>query len=458
MNRNIEHYIQPGKRVHLVGIGGVSMSPLAEVLRGKGVTVTGSDMKESETVSHLRTLGIPVTIGHLPESVKGADCLIRTAAVHDDNPEIAAALAGDIPVFERAQAWGAIMGHYKNALCVAGTHGKTTTTSMCTHIFLAAGRDPSVMIGGTLPILGCGHRVGHGDTIIAESCEYCNSFLSFAPTVAVILNVEADHLDFFQDLDDVERSFRAFADKVPENGLIIANCEDENTMFTLRGEERDVMTFGVDKGDVHAEHLSMDQGFGSFDVMYQGKKYAHLDLSVPGVHNVKNALAAAAAAIALHLPGKAVEDGMRDFRLPGRRCEYKGMYNGAEVCDDYAHHPGELAALFDTAAALDFKRVICAFQPHTYSRTHELFDDFVEVLKRPAVTILAEIFAAREDNDIGISSADLAAKIPGSVFCPDLKDVTAKLKRIAQPGDLILTVGAGDIYLAGEALVKEGEK
>ncbi|MCI8699167.1 MAG: UDP-N-acetylmuramate--L-alanine ligase, partial [Oscillospiraceae bacterium] len=300
-----------------------------------------------------------------------------------------------------------------------------------------------------------GHRVGHGDTIILESCEYCDSFLSFFPTVAVILNVEADHLDYFKDLPDVEKSFRAFADKVPENGLIVANCEDENTMATLEGEVRPVMTFGVEKGDVHAEGLSMEHGFGSFDVIYRGEKYAHLDLSVPGVHNVKNALAAAAAAIALKVPGRAVEDGMRDFRLPGRRFEYKGMYHGAEVCDDYAHHPGELAALFDTAAALDFKRVICAFQPHTYSRTHELFDDFVEVLRRPTVTLLAEIFAAREDNDVGISSADLAAKIPGSVFCPTLADVTAKLRRLAQPGDLILTVGAGDIYLAGEALVKE---
>lgn len=453
--RNIRDYLRAGKRAHLVGIGGVSMASLAEVLHGAGVEVTGSDQKESATVLHLRALGIPVVIGHLPGSVAGADCVVRTAAVHDSNPEIAAALDGGVPVFERAQAWGAIMQDYQNALCISGTHGKTTTTSMCTHIFMAAQKDPTVMIGGTLPLLEAGHRVGRGDTIILESCEYCNSFLSFYPTVAVILNVEADHLDFFQDLDDVERSFRAFADKVPENGLIIANCEDENTMFTLRGEERDVMTFGVDKGDVHAEHLSMDQGFGSFNVMYQGKKYAHLDLSVPGVHNVKNALAAAAAAIALHLPGKAVEDGMRDFRLPGRRFEYKGMYNGAEVCDDYAHHPGELKALFDTAAALNFKRVICAFQPHTYSRTHELFDDFVKVLQRPAVTLLAEIFAAREDNDIGISSADLAAKIPGSVFCPTLEDVTAKLKRLAQPGDLILTVGAGDIYLAGEALVKE---
>ncbi len=452
----ISDYLVPGRRAHLVGIGGVSMCPLAEVLLGKGLQVQGSDMNDSGTVERLRSLGIPVAIGHNADNLGDCDLVIRTAAVHDGNPEIAGAVARGIPVYERAQAWGAIMRHYPNALCVSGTHGKTTTTSMCTHIFMAAEADPTVMIGGTLPLLHSGYRVGRGDTIILESCEYCNSFLSFFPTVAVILNVETDHLDFFKDLPDVERSFRAFADKVPENGLIIANCEDENTMFTLRGETRPVMTFGIERGDVHAENLSMDHGFGSFDVMCRGEKYAHLDLSVPGVHNVKNALAAAAAAIALGVPGRAAEDGMRDFRLPGRRFEYKGMFNGAEVCDDYAHHPAELAALFDTAAALGHRRVICAFQPHTYSRTHELFDDFVKVLQRPTVTLLAEIFAAREDNDVGISSADLAARIPGSVFCPTLADVTEKLRRLAQPGDLILTVGAGDIYLAGEDLVREG--
>ena len=454
-SKTIRDYLRHGKRAHLVGVGGVSMASLAEVLHGAGVKVTGSDQRESATVLHLRKLGIKVVIGHLPESVQGADCVVRTAAVHDDNPEIAAARASGIPVFERAQAWGAIMRDYKNALCISGTHGKTTTTSMCTHIFMAAQADPTVMIGGTLPMLEACHRVGHGDTIILESCEYCDSCLSFYPTVAVILNVDADHLDYFKDLAAVKRSFRAFADKVPENGLIVANCEDANTVSALRGEERPMLTFGVEWGDVHAENLTMEHGFGSFDVVYKGVKYAHLDLSVPGLHNVKNAIAAAAAAIALNLPGKAVEDGMRDFRLPGRRFEYKGTYNGAELCDDYAHHPGELASLFDTAAALGHQRVICAFQPHTYSRTHDLFDNFVEVLQRPDVTVLAEIFAAREDNGIGISSADLAAKIPGSIYCPTLADVTEKLRELARPGDLLLTVGAGDIYLAGEELVKE---
>ena len=450
---NIHEYIKPGKRAHLVGIGGVSMASLAEVLLGNGVIITGSDRQESATVAHLRSLGIPVTIGHLPESVEGADCVVRTAAVHNDNPEIAAALAAGIPVFERAQAWGAIMTGYKNALCISGTHGKTTTTSICTHIFMAAQLDPTVMIGGTLPLLKAGHRVGQGDTIILESCEYCNSFLSFRPTVAVILNIEADHLDFFKDLEDVEHSFRAFADLVPDGGYIVANCEDANTMKALEGETRPMITFGVEKGDVHAENLEMNHGFATFDVVYRDQVYAHVELSIPGMHNVKNVLAASAAAAVLGVPGWAVEQGMRDFRLPGRRFEYKGDYNGAEVCDDYAHHPGELEVLLDSAKSLGHKRVICAFQPHTYTRTHELFDDFVRVLKKPDITLLAEIYAARETNDLGISSADLAAQIPGSIFCPTLEDVTAKLRELAQPGDLILTVGAGAIYRAGEMLV-----
>ena len=450
----IYDYIQPGKRAHLVGIGGVSMASLAEVLLGSGVVITGSDQRESATVFHLRSLGIPVTIGHLPENVEGADCVVRTAAVHDSNPEIAAAHALGIPVFERAQAWGAIMRGYKNALCISGTHGKTTTTSMCTHVFMAAQLDPTVMIGGTLPLLEAGHRVGHGDTIILESCEYCNSFLSFYPTVAVILNIEADHLDFFKDLDDVEHSFRAFADRVPEHGLIVANADDANTMHTLAGEKRPMLTFGLAQGDVHAADLTWDRGLPAFDVIYRGEFFTHVELHVPGEHNVKNALAAAAAAIALAVDPRAVSDGLAAFRGAGRRFEHKGSYHGAEVYDDYAHHPGELQALLSAARTLGYERIICAFQPHTYTRTRSLFDDFVRVLREPDVTLLAEIFAAREVNDIGISSRDLSQKIPGSEYYATLPEVTERLRQLARPGDLILTVGAGDIYTVGEALVK----
>ena len=454
MDLKIQDYICPGKRAHLVGVGGVSMSPLAQVLHGAGVVVTGSDMHESAEVAHLRALGIPVTIGHLPQSVAGADCVIRTAAVHDDNPEIAAARAAGIPVFERAQAWGALMRHYENALCVAGTHGKTTTTSMCAHIFLASQRDPSFMIGGVLPALGAGHRVGHGDTIILESCEYCNSFLSFFPTVAVILNVDADHLDFFKDLEDVKHSFRRFAELVPETGFVVADRDDANTMDALAGLDRSTITFGLEDGDVHAADLTWHGGFADFDAMVNGQCYAHVSLSVPGVHNVRNALAACAAAHCLGIPAAAVEEGLRAFHGAGRRFEKKGEFHGAMVYDDYAHHPHELQALLTTAKGLGYQRIICAFQPHTYSRTHELFHDFVEVLKLPDITLLAEIYAARETNTLGISSNDLAREIPGSIYCPTLADVTEQLRRLAQPGDLILTVGAGDIYQAGEALLK----
>ena len=451
---DIHNYIKSGCRAHLVGIGGVSMASLAEVLLGAGLIVSGSDWHESPNVARLRSKGMAVFTGpQKAENIRGADCVIRTAAAHDDNPEIAAAHAAGIPVFERAQAWGAIMQGYKNALCISGTHGKTTTTSMCTYIFMAAQLDPTVMIGGTLPLLGADYRVGHGDTIILESCEYCNSFLSFFPTVAVILNIEADHLDFFKDLDDVEHSFRAFADLVPDGGMIVANCEDANTMAALAGESRPMVTFGVEQGDIHCANLEFYHGLGRFDVIYHGEVYAHVELSVPGIHNVKNALAAAAAAAVLGVPGEAVERGMSEFRLPGRRFERKGFVNGAVIYDDYAHHPGELEVLLNSAHQLGYDRVICAFQPHTYTRTHELFDDFVEVLKKPDITILAEIFAAREENTIGISSNDLVQKIPGSIYCATLEDVAGKLRELAQPGDLILTVGAGDIYKAGEMLV-----
>lgn len=457
MRLNIEDYIRPGCRVHLVGIGGVSMSPLGEVLYGQGIEVSGSDMNESDTVAHLRALGIRVVIGHLPESVKNVDCVIRTAAVHDDNPEIAAARRLNIPVFERAQAWGALMRRYENALCVAGTHGKTTTTSMCTHIFLSAQRDPSVMLGGVLPVMGAGHRVGNGDTIILESCEYCNSFLSFSPTVAVILNVDADHLDFFKDLEDVKSSFRRFAQLVPDHGCVVANGDDPNTMDALKGIDRNVVTVGLNTGDVHAQQLQWEQGYASFDVVYRGEVYTHVKLSVPGEHNVRNALSAAAAAIKLKVPAQAISEGLEAFHGAGRRFEYKGMYNGAKVYDDYAHHPDELHALLSTTKNLGYERVICAFQPHTYTRTKALFREFVEELKAANVVLLAEIFAARETDNLGISSADLAEEIPGAVYCSRLEDVTGKLAELAGPGDLILTVGAGNIYLAGEVLVKEGE-
>ena len=453
---DIKTFFKPGTRVHLAGIGGVSMCPLAEVLAGMGLQVQGSDMSESDTVRQLRAQGIPVAVGHSAENLKDCALVIRTAAIHDDNPEIAGAIARGIPVYERAQAWGAIMQHYQNAVCISGTHGKTTTTSMATHIFMAAQADPTVMIGGTLPLLHSGYRVGHGDTIILESCEYCNSFLNFFPTVAVILNVEADHLDFFKDLADIEHSFHAFADLVPQRGYIISNADDPGAREAVKGLSHPVFTFGIadPDADCTAHNVAFHDGCPTFDVVIRGETYARVELHIAGRHNILNSLAAASAAYVLGIPGSAVEEGLATFHGAGRRFERKGTFHGADVFDDYAHHPAELHALLTTAQSMGYERVICAFQPHTYTRTKALFDDFVRELQLPDVTILAEIYAAREKNDIGISSQDLAAKIPGAVYCSTLDQVADQLAKLARPGDLILTVGAGDIFRAGEKLLE----
>jgi UDP-N-acetylmuramate--alanine ligase len=451
-----DNFLSPGRRGHLIGIGGVSMSSLAEVLLGMGIVVSGSDMNNNKNVISLSNKGIPIAIGHSAENITpDVEFVVRTAAVHDDNPEIVRAHQLGIPVFERTQAWGAISKDYSNALCISGTHGKTTTTSMCTHIMMAADRDPTVMIGGTLPLLNAGHRVGHGNTIIMEACEYYNSFLSFHPTVAVVLNIEADHLDFFKDLADVQHSFREFALRTPEDGYVVANLDDANTMEALKDIPRKRMTFGLSKNaDVYAENIEFMGANSSFDIMYKGKLFTDVTLHVPGLHNVKNALAATAAAICLGVRPNAVKYGLAGFNGAGRRFEFKGKYNGADVYDDYAHHPGELKVLLDTVKALNYKRCILVFQPHTYTRTAALFEDFVTQLKRPDVLLLAEIFAAREKNTIGISSAALAERVDGAEFYATFPELEAELKRKAQPGDIILTVGAGDVYKIGENIVE----
>ena len=453
---DFSNYMSPGRKGYLIGIGGVSMSSLAEVLLGMGINVCGSDSNRSGNVRSLEAKGIHIEIGHRAENIPAdIDFVVRTAAVRDENPEIRRARELNIPVFERTEAWGAISRDYSNAVCISGTHGKTTTTSMCTHILMAADRDPTVMIGGTLPLLNAGHRVGHGNVIVMEACEYYNSFLSFHPTVAVILNIEADHLDFFKDLYDVEKSFRAFASRVPDDGFVVANYDDLNTMQTLMDLKRKIITFGLDpRADVHAENIEYHGANSHFVICYKGKRFTDVTLNVPGEHNVKNALAATAAAICLGIRPNAVKYGLAGFNGAGRRFEFKGKFNGADVYDDYAHHPGELKCLLDTVETLNYKRTVLVFQPHTYSRTAALFQDFVNQLKRPDVVLLAEIFAAREQNTIGISSASLAEEIEGAAFYPTFDELEKALREIAEPGDIILTVGAGDVYKVGEHLAE----
>ncbi len=448
-NDNIAQYLQPGCHVHLVGIGGVSMRPLGLVLKGMGVIVTGSDMNASVSTDELMAQNIHVEIGHRAENIQGACCVIRTAAAHNDNPEIAAARAAGIPVFERAQAWGVIMRAYKNAVCVSGTHGKTTTTSMLTHILMEAQVDPTVMIGGYLPILHAGHRVGRGDTILLESCEYCDSFLNFFPTLAVILNIEADHLDYFKDLAQIQHSFREFAELATDR--ILANGDDANTVQALQGLS--YVTFGLgEQNRVRGVNTSAD--WQHLDVYCDGVFYCHLDLSVMGKYNAVNALAAVGAAWLLGIEGEVAGRSLRQFHGANRRQQYKGTYHGAKVYDDYAHHPGELSATIEAVRSQNPQRLVVAFQPHTYTRTHALFGDFVRELKKADVVILAEIYAARERNTVGISSQDLQRQIPGSIYCQTLPEVTECLRQLAQPGDMIFTIGAGDIYRAGEALLK----
>ncbi len=460
--KDISQYIgNPELTPFLIGIGGVSMCSLAKTLFAAGCPVKGSDFKESETVGRLREEGIPVTVGHKAENIVGVDYIIRSAAIHEDNPEIIRARELNIPVFERAEGWGAVMQQYTQAVCVAGTHGKTSTTSMLTHVALSGETDPTVMIGGDLPILGSGYRVGQKkDLILLESCEYCNSFLHFFPTVAVILNVEADHLDFFKDLDDVKRSFRKFALRTPEDtGIVVANADDFDTMDCLKDLPRKVVTFGVEK-DAHYRgvNLSYHRGTVSFDVEKNGAFFLHLQLLVPGKHNVLNALAAVAAADSVGISTDAIVSGLGSYGGVGRRFELKGTYGGAVIYDDYAHHPAEIKALFDAVEQMEFERVLVVFQPHTYTRTAAFFDEFVQQLSRPDMVILAEIFAAREQNTLGISSADLAGKIEGAYYIPDFEEIVRFLKSVARPGDCIITVGAGELNRVSAALAKEKEE
>ena len=450
--------INEKKPIYLVGIGGVSMSALAELLLRCGGAISGSDRSESDTLAKLRALGATVHVGHRSEQVAGAALVIRTAAVHDDNPEIAAARAQGIPVWERAQAWGSMMKTYTQALCIAGTHGKTTTTSMAAACSINAGFDPTVMVGAFLPSLGGMLRVGANRLIIAESCEYCNSFLSFCPTLAVILNIDADHLDFFSGIDDIIASFRRFAALVPEHGAVIANGDDPNVHRALDGLPQKVITFGMDHtSDFYPMDLVCEKGCYRFSIAEHGAVFADARLHVPGLHNVKNALACAAAMRFLGASADAVTRGLAQFHGAARRFERKGVFNGADVFDDYAHHPTEMRATLTMARELGYERVICVFQPHTYSRTKALFADFVDALKLCDIAVLADIYAAREQNTFGICSKNIADALPGAQYFPSFAEIEAYLRESLRPGDLVLTMGAGDVYKIGEALTAPGQ-
>ena len=443
---NFNEILRSGNPIHLIGIGGVSMRALAKMLKNMGATVRGSDRDSSIYTLQLDEQGIPVAIGHRPDNVRDAGLIIRTAAIHDDNPEVAAARAAGIPVISRAEAWGFIMSHYSKVVCVSGTHGKTTTTAMIATFTQSAKLDPTVMVGGDLPSIGGTLRIGEGDLFVAEACEYQNSFLSFRPTVSVILNIDRDHLDFFKDTDDIIASFRNFAQLTPENGVVIINGDDNNCLRAVEGLDRKVMTFGFTENcSVRGINMMLQDGFFCCDVIYEGSLYCRMKLRVPGQHNLLNALASAAVAIHLGVPSDDFAKGIGEYHGVGRRFEFKKNWRGATVYDDYSHHPTEITAALKAALDLKPNRVICVFQPHTYSRTVSLLDEFAGALAYADNIILCPIFAARETNTYGVSSQDLADRIPGAVVANDLRHAAQLLEEVVQPGDLIFTMGAGDV-------------
>ena len=452
MALSIKPYIENKERIHLIGIGGVSMNSLAELLLSKGVPVSGSDRLRTDVTARLEALGASITYEHRPENVEGASLIVRTAAVHDENPEIVRAHELSIPVMERAEAWGHIMRDYDNVVCLSGTHGKTTSTSMMTMMTIEAQMDPTVMVGSNLPAIGGTLRIGGKGCFVAESCEYTNSFLRFAPTVSVILNVEEDHLD----INDIIHSFHEFAELTPMNGLVVVNHDDPNAMRAVAHIDRRIRTFGTTPdADVYPTEVRDENGYYRFTVNIDGKEYAKVALSVPGRHNMLNALACCAAAEFLGVPSEAAEKGLNKFTGSSRRFQLVGrMPNGATVVDDYAHHPSEMKATLSTAKEMHFDRILCAFQPHTYTRTKALFPEFVDALKQCDQAILAPIYAAREQNTIGIYSSDIAKEVPGAVSFDTFDEIADYLRKNAGPNDLVLTMGAGNINTVSPMLIK----
>ena len=442
--------------VHLVGVGGVSMNALAEAIAAYGLTVRGSDMNMGVYAKRLEAKGFKVIKGHFASNVEGVDVVIRTSAIKDDNPEIMRARELGIPVLERTEAWGLLMEKFSEVVCISGTHGKTSTTAMTTCIALAADRDPEVMIGADMREIGGVFRISDGELFIAEACEYCNSFHNFNPTIAVILNIEEDHLDFFSGIDDIIKSFAKFLCNVKTNGKIIINGDDENAYSAAKLSGREFITFGLSENcDVRASDIAYRDGYPMFSLINKNEKIADIRLSVLGEHNIKNALAAAAVAISMGINAECIMGALSAFTGVGRRMEYKGEYRGVSVFDDYAHHPSEIETTLKAVRKAHSGRIICVFQPHTYTRTAALKDDFAKALSIADKVILADIFAAREKNTIGIDSSAIGDKIENAECISGFDCIKERLSEVVTDGDFVLTMGAGDIYKVGEMLVSE---
>lgn len=453
----IDDVLSKVKKVHFIGIGGSGMCPLAEILHSLGYEISGSDNNESETLSRVRALGIPVAMGQRAENLQDAEMVVYTAALLEDNPELLAAKERGIPTFERARLFGAVSRHYSNCIGVCGTHGKTTTTSMIVHTLLKAGLNPSALIGGKLPLTGTNGRVGSRELFVCEACEYKDSFLNLSPACAVILNIDADHMEYFKTMDNLKHSFTIFANL---SKTVIYNGDDLNTKDALREVRgKKMISFGLTRqNDWYAENITCQNGaFYGFDVFYQNSFRLHLQLAIPGKHNIFNALAAVAASVYAGASLERIQTGLESFTGAGRRFETLYHKNGIRVIDDYAHHPAELDATLTAAAAMGFQRIWAVFQPFTYSRTYRLMDDFAKVLSRPDRCVLTEIMGSREVNELGVYAYQLAEKIPNAVMPGGFDAIASYLYEHVEPGDLVLTLGCGDVYKIAKKLIHKYE-
>ncbi|MCI9446939.1 MAG: UDP-N-acetylmuramate--L-alanine ligase [Lachnospiraceae bacterium] len=446
--------------LHFIGIGGISMSGLAEILLKENFHISGSDSKESELTEKLTGLGAVIYYGQRASNIKeGIDAVVYTAAIHADNPELQAARQRQIPMLTRAELLGQIMENYKQSIAVSGTHGKTTTTSMITHILLESCCDPTVSVGGILKSIGGNIRVGGSDVFLTEACEYTNSFLNFHPRYALILNIEEDHMDFFKDLADIRCSFRKFAGNVPPHGTVIINDEIENHEEITKGLGCRIVTYSLNTSDsYYADNITFNtSGCGNFTLMQEGTALGQISMNVPGKHNVSNAVAACALALEMNIPFAHIQSALARFGGTARRFEHKGTLGGIAIVDDYAHHPTEISATLSSAQDCAHNRIVCVFQPHTYTRTKAFLTEFAKALSLADLVVLADIYAAREQNTIGISSLNLQKEIQNlgteCHYFPSFDQIENFLLKNCINGDLLITMGAGDIFQVGEHLL-----
>lgn len=444
------------KKLHFVGIGGSGMCPMAEILHHKGYSLTGSDKNESDTLERIRSYGIPVFMGHRAENIGDAECVVYTAACRQDNPELVAAREKGIPCLERSVMLGMLTKKFPYPIAVSGTHGKTTTTAMLTQIFLEAGKDPSAIIGGKLPLIGGNGLVGKSQYMICEACEYVDTFLQLYPAASILLNIDADHLDYFKTVDNIVKSFHQFGSQTSH--LLVVNGEDPRVLKSVEGlQDREIITFGRgEKNDYYPAELNEeDTACEDFTLMCRGEKLGRVNMSVPGEHNMMNAVAAAAAAHSIGIEPAAICAALSKFSGVHRRFEVLGKFEGVTVADDFAHHPTELTAVLKSAMRMGYRQVWAVFQPHTYSRTYNLLDEFARALSIPDHLVMTEILAVREVNTYGIHTSDLAEKVPGSVWFGSFDEIADYVMKKAQKGDLILTLGGGDIYKCANLIVEK---